>query len=204
MSTGEPQAPGHRRKFDDEGKLRKVSGRLFAEPQTSSHGLRRSSRISTASGASPGGKPPVSRRFGQSSSQGPQPMQGGENTPVSNRHYAGPSSSRLGLQASAWQPIESGKTFAGATATLALIRILGQGFRQLCTYKCKDAIETLRQLNRQQYATGWVLCTVGRAFFEMVDYAEAEKAFEWARRIDPTRLEGLEVFSTVLWHLKKE
>merc|ERR1712070_1104616 len=52
--------------------------------------------------------------------------------------------------------------------------------------------------------SAWVQCTMGRAHYEMVNYPEAERAFEWARRIDPTRLEGLEVFSTVLWHLKKE
>jgi anaphase-promoting complex subunit 3 len=50
----------------------------------------------------------------------------------------------------------------------------------------------------------WVLCAVGRAHFEKVDYHEAERVFELARRKDPTRLEGMEVFSTVLWHLKKE
>jgi anaphase-promoting complex subunit 3 len=45
---------------------------------------------------------------------------------------------------------------------------------------------------------------VGRARFEMVDYAEAARAFERARRVDPTRLAGMEVYSTVLWHLKRE
>ena len=39
---------------------------------------------------------------------------------------------------------------------------------------------------------------------QMVDYAEAERAFEWCRRVDPARLEGLDIYSTVLWHLKKE
>ena len=43
-----------------------------------------------------------------------------------------------------------------------------------------------------------------RARAEMVDYPEAERAFAWARRVDPRRLEGMETYSTVLWHLKKE
>ena len=38
----------------------------------------------------------------------------------------------------------------------------------------------------------------------MSDYTEAARHFEWARRADPTRLEGMEVYSTVLWHLKRE
>lgn len=40
---------------------------------------------------------------------------------------------------------------------------------------------------------------VGRAHFEMVDYKEAERAFSWARRLCPHRLEGLDVYSTLLW-----
>lgn len=38
----------------------------------------------------------------------------------------------------------------------------------------------------------------------MVDYPEAAKAFSWARQVDPYRLKGLEVYSTVLWHCKRE
>lgn len=79
-----------------------------------------------------------------------------------------------------------------------------QGYLQVCMYQCGEAIETLLRLPPAQYSTGWVLCTVGRAYFERVEYAEAERVFEWARRVDPTRLEGMDVFSTVLWHLKKE
>ena len=37
-----------------------------------------------------------------------------------------------------------------------------------------------------------------------VDYPEAERAFAWARSVCPHRLDGMEVYSTVLWHLKKE
>ena len=46
-----------------------------------------------------------------------------------------------------------------------------------------------KQLSHAQYATGWVLCQVGRALFEMVDFTQAAKAFEWARQVDQYRLE---------------
>lgn len=46
-----------------------------------------------------------------------------------------------------------------------------------------------KRLSHAQYATGWVLCAVGRAFFECVDYTQAAIAFEWARKVDPHRLE---------------
>ena len=130
----------------------------------------------------------------------------------------------------------------------------------------QEAVAAFERLPAEQYGTGWVLCCVGRAHYEMVDYPAAARAFEWARQADPTRLEvphqaaalsglrlccvktslgnymhrvrrlsvpdlvcipasnsckrarrhdgrlhwqlpaaqGLEVYSTVLWHLKRE
>ncbi len=55
-----------------------------------------------------------------------------------------------------------------------------------------------------QYRTGWVLCQVGRAHAEAVDYAAAERAFAAARQACPHQLEGMEHYSTVLWHLKRD
>jgi anaphase-promoting complex subunit 3 len=45
---------------------------------------------------------------------------------------------------------------------------------------------------------------VALAQAEMVNYQQAHAVFEQMRIIAPDRLEGLEVYSTVLWHLKKE
>ena len=38
----------------------------------------------------------------------------------------------------------------------------------------------------------------------MVQYAEALRAFELAQQVEPHRLAGMEVHSTILWHLKRE
>ena len=46
-----------------------------------------------------------------------------------------------------------------------------------------------KRLSHAQYATGWVLCCIGRACFEMVNYAQAAVNYEWARQVDPHRLE---------------
>lgn len=53
----------------------------------------------------------------------------------------------------------------------------------------QEALEAFGRLPVNQYATGWVLCCVGRAHCEMVDYPQAARTFEWARQADPTRLE---------------
>ncbi|GAQ84112.1 DNA-binding cell division cycle control protein [Klebsormidium nitens] len=223
-----PPVPGQRRKFVDEGKLRKVSGRLFSEPPLSS--VRRSSRISAHQNASDashsngsGGEalPGGSRQDGghhrgqrQSGSQngdrGREQHEDDEQGATSARRGrrsesredeagAGPSSEHSNgdvSRAAVW--------LEGARQLLALLRQLGEAYRLLAMYRCKEAAAAFGRLPQQHYATAWVLCQVGRAHFEMVDYKEAERAFSWARRLCPHRLEGLDVYSTLLWHMKKE
>eukprot|EP01018_Ginkgo_biloba_P011586 Gb_21601 [translate_table: standard] len=92
----------------------------------------------------------------------------------------------------------------GALELLGLLRILGEAFRHFCMHRCKEALQSFSKLPHQQYATGWVLCQVGKAHFEMVDYLEAERAFSWARRVSPYCLEGMDIYSTVLYHMKEE
>ncbi|CAN6463820.1 unnamed protein product [Victoria cruziana] len=92
----------------------------------------------------------------------------------------------------------------GAMELLGLFRILGEGYRLSRLYRCQEAVETFLKLPSQQYATGWVLCQVGRAYYEMVNYLEAELAFSWARRVSPYMLGEMDIYSTVLFHLKEE
>lgn len=40
---------------------------------------------------------------------------------------------------------------------------------------------------------------VGKAYFELIDYLEAEKAFRLARQASPYCLEGMDIYSTVLY-----
>lgn len=42
-------------------------------------------------------------------------------------------------------------------------------------------------------------CQIGRAYFEMVDYLEADNAFGLARLASPYSLEGMDMYSTVLY-----
>ncbi|ESQ46208.1 hypothetical protein EUTSA_v10000477mg [Eutrema salsugineum] len=50
----------------------------------------------------------------------------------------------------------------------------------------------------------WLLMQVGKAYFELIDYLEAEKAFSLARQASPYSLEGMDIYSTVLYHLKED
>ncbi|XP_057859863.2 cell division cycle protein 27 homolog B isoform X3 [Cryptomeria japonica] len=92
----------------------------------------------------------------------------------------------------------------GSLELLGLLRVLGEAFNHSCMHRCKEALQAFCKLPQQHYATGWVLCQVGKAYFEMVDYSEAERAFSWARRVSPYNLEGMDIYSTVLFHMKEE
>ncbi|KAK9797012.1 hypothetical protein WJX73_004710 [Symbiochloris irregularis] len=110
-----------------------------------------------------------------------------------------------GSSEAAYSGLQMGvRTQMGQAGVLLLLANLQEGYRLLCMYCCQEAMLAFKRLSHAQYATGWVLCCIGRAYFEMVDYPQAALAFEWAQQVDPYRLEGMEVYSTVLWHLKRE
>lgn len=44
---------------------------------------------------------------------------------------------------------------------------------------------------------------IGRCHFEMGRYADAEKTYNKMVKAEPYRMEGMEYYSTCLWHLKK-
>ena len=88
-------------------------------------------------------------------------------------------------------------------AVLGLLAQIGNGLRLLSKYYCSEASEAFRKLPVEQFQTAYILCLMGRCHYEMVEYVEAERYFQWSRRLSPDRLEGLEVYSTVLWHLRK-
>ena len=61
--------------------------------------------------------------------------------------------------------------------------------RVYSAHAMQEAIEAFGRLPPMQYATGWVLSCIGRAYFEMVDYHQAAQAFQYAKKADPSRLE---------------
>ena len=51
-----------------------------------------------------------------------------------------------------------------------LLEQIGNAYLALSQYDCKRSIEMFESLPPQHYNTGWVLCQVGRAYFELADY----------------------------------
>uniref|UniRef100_A0A673XKE4 Cell division cycle protein 27 homolog n=1 Tax=Salmo trutta TaxID=8032 RepID=A0A673XKE4_SALTR len=93
---------------------------------------------------------------------------------------------------------------AAADGLMSLMRDIGRGYLALCSYNCKEAISILSQLPSHHYNTGWVLGQIGRAHFELAEYMQAERIFSEVRRIESYRVEGMEIYSTTLWHLQKD
>ncbi|RLN69194.1 hypothetical protein BBJ28_00015222, partial [Nothophytophthora sp. Chile5] len=76
--------------------------------------------------------------------------------------------------------------------------------QKLSGYMCREALEMLERLPDSQQASGWAQQQIGRTHFEMADYVKAHEVFRALHRAEPHRMEGLDLYSTTLWHLKDE
>ncbi|KAK9245848.1 hypothetical protein V1506DRAFT_226669 [Lipomyces tetrasporus] len=93
---------------------------------------------------------------------------------------------------------------AAEMCMLSLYQTLATGAFALSKYECKAALQALLSLSDQQKNSPWVLSKLGRAYFEIVRYKESEEVFKRLRAVDPMRLEDMEVYSTLLWHLRRD
>ncbi|XP_039142291.1 cell division cycle protein 27 homolog B isoform X2 [Dioscorea cayenensis subsp. rotundata] len=236
-----------RRKAMEEGRLRKVSGRLFSDS-----GPRRSTRLSgeataginsnaSQAGGGTGTNHSSSSRFlgGFSSSssktssaafrtmtgrKGPscisESFDEGRKTEVFGDSCGEDASAtmssvaifvdcryleedKINLHAGGLS-VHDSKLINGIRELLGLLRTLGEGYRFSCMHRSQEALEVYQKLSQNQYNTGWVLSQIGKAHFEMVDYFEAARFFDLARRVSPYSLEGMDIYSTILYHLKEE
>ncbi|CAL5041894.1 unnamed protein product [Urochloa decumbens] len=219
-----------RRKHLDEARLKKVSGRLFN--QSSESMPRRSARLSRdttinsnsnisqfggngtdhssgklrVNSSTPSklcstavrsmqvrkGKPRATENFDEDN----MPATSSSVSSTDGRFFEQDKAERILSQDS--------KVAVGIRELLGLLRTLGEGFRLSCLFKCQEALEVYRKLPEPQFNTGWVLCQVGKAYFELVDYLEADRYFELAHRLSPCTLDGMDIYSTVLYHLNAE
>jgi len=95
-------------------------------------------------------------------------------------------------------------TAADTRELCALFRQFANAYRHLCMYRSHEAIKAFNDLPKCQYNTGWVLAQLATAHFNMAQHRQAEQAFRRCRQLEPHRVRGMEVYSTVLWFLKRE
>ena len=81
---------------------------------------------------------------------------------------------------------------------------LGSGHYALSRYRCQEAYQIFSSVPTGQRDTPWVQAQLGRALYEQAQYGDAEKHFVKIRGMAHSRLEDMEIYSTVLWHQKSE
>ncbi|KAL4935139.1 protein bima [Aspergillus oleicola] len=99
---------------------------------------------------------------------------------------------------------EKSKSVEALAWILDLFSKIASGYYYLSRYKCSDSIQIFSSLSQGQRETPWVLAQIGRAYYEQAMYSDAEKYFVRVKAMAPSRSEDMEIYSTVLWHLKND
>lgn len=86
---------------------------------------------------------------------------------------------------------------------LRLYIMFAKSFKCMSKFDCYKAIRILEELPSNEKETPWVLSKLGRLHYEIVNYKQSEFFFTKVRKLDRTRLEDMEYYSTLLWHLHK-
>lgn len=115
------------------------------------------------------------------------------NTHTNNENHQAP------LSIMANKEIELGDNYL-----LGLYMVFSKGFKSMCKYDCYKAIRILESLPQKEKESPWVLSKLGRLHYEIVNYKQSEYFFVKLRKLDRTRLEDMEYYSTLLWHLHKK
>jgi len=84
------------------------------------------------------------------------------------------------------------------------LRTLARTYALMSEYQLTQACEEIENLEPCHASSPWTLAMLGRAQFEMTLYKQAEKSFKAALQLDPLCPEAIDVYSTTLWHLKKD
>ena len=70
----------------------------------------------------------------------------------------------------------------------------------LCTYDHDTAEQLLLSLSGSaHWETAWTKCKLGRLYMQSVNYEAAKASFMEARLLDPTHIEDMDIFSSLLF-----
>lgn len=87
---------------------------------------------------------------------------------------------------------------------MTLIASFIGAYQLLSRYQCQDCIDFLHHFPISHFQSGLIHQFLGRAYFEMNNHKSALVAFREMLRLEPFRMNGVELMSTSLWQLKKE
>lgn len=103
------------------------------------------------------------------------------------------------------QPLdETARDMEAAYAILDLLKRIANGHFALNRYQTQQALQSFQSLPVSHRDTPWVQAQLGKALFEQADYAEAAKYFSRIRKLCPSHMQAMEIYSTLLWHTKAD
>ena len=92
----------------------------------------------------------------------------------------------------------------GLFSILNLFKKMGTGYFLLAQFQCRSALQMFESIPMAQRDTAWVLSKIARAHFELGSYSEPAEAFAKVRDVAHASVEDMDIYSTTLWHLKRE
>ena len=85
-----------------------------------------------------------------------------------------------------------------------VFKSLGQGLQHLSQFECRQAIEIFESISLKHLDTPWVLSHLANCYYHLHDYHKSSLIYRELRSKFPYHIDGLEYYSTVLWHLKDD
>ena len=86
-----------------------------------------------------------------------------------------------------------------------LLNVFSDIIKKISNYDCAAALDLLLiKIPPNQFKSCFVYTLIGRCYFELAKYKDAEKYYNLSILLDPSYLTGLEYYSSVLWHLKDQ
>jgi len=85
-----------------------------------------------------------------------------------------------------------------------VFKLLGQGLQHLSQFECRQAIELFESISLKHLDTPWVLSHLANCYYHLHDYQKSSLIYRELRTKFPYHIDGLEYYSTVLWHLKDD
>jgi len=87
---------------------------------------------------------------------------------------------------------------------LELMKLIATGYYHSSLFQCTEAIRAYSSTPLSQQDSPWILRQIARAYLELGAYSESATYFEHARSKAPTVVKDMDLYSTVLWHQKRE
>nr|KIR87804.1 anaphase-promoting complex subunit 3 [Cryptococcus tetragattii IND107] len=82
-----------------------------------------------------------------------------------------------------------------------IVKKCARVYKSLSQYQCQQAIKEVDVLPGELKTSPWAMEILGRAFYEIANYVMARRAFTFLQQQEPYRMQSMEQFSTLLWHL---